>query len=416
MSSDESVSGRLRRESEEGSVYSLTLSEIENIDRRRSLQMRAGSATGLGTSSSVMKLSTPFSASQGKLPVELAHRGSTLSVKSIMEEKESGREQAAVFRQTNEPKKRRKSLLQNQLLQQQQQRREGGSVQVTTQRLGSTSSSPWLSESRKLSILNKEQEEAGLARRSGRRKKSASLRGSVGKSKLFDYLNTRTKRNKEKGTLKGLTKAAQKMHHLPRGGVYVKTSIGAVQFGMPPETIKDSLNLGLDTPLIYVIPKERFNMTVGVNVAELEFPTYYNYFIKQRRITLVTERKTEEDVRAIFQESLYGPEHKYLYSEREFEHCPPRLKASRPDHKLELTYFGSYRAEQGSETVQLSQDKLIRYCFYEENGYAVVDDEKGGEIVVYDNKDKFYFEVFDYNGKYHIRVVMVSIAGKRRVL
>ena len=394
---------RERRDSDESSVYSLSLSEIENVDRRRLLQQRAGSAT-VGTSAgSVMKLSTPFSASQGKLPVELLRRGSAESFKSIAEEKEGVREQAPVFRQAAEPKKRSNSILQNQLLQQQQNRREGGSVQVPQQRLSAQGSSPWLSENRKLSILRKETEDEGFARRGSRKKSGSlrpgSLRGSVGKSKLFDYLNTRTKRNKEKGTLRGVSKAAQKIHHLPRGGIYVKTSIGAVQFGMPPETIKDSLNLGLATPLIYVIPKERFNMTVGVNVAELEFPTYYNYFIKQRRITLVTERKAETDVHAIFQESLYGPEHKYLYSEREFEHCPPRIKESRPNHKLELTYFGSYRAEKGSETVQLSQDKLIRYCFYEENGYALVDDEKGGEIVVYDNKDKFCFEVFDYNGK-----------------
>jgi hypothetical protein len=36
-----------------------------------------------------------------------------------------------------------------------------------------------------------------------------------------------------------------KVHYLPRGGVHVTTKYGAVQFGMPPETIKDAMSLGL---------------------------------------------------------------------------------------------------------------------------------------------------------------------------
>jgi hypothetical protein len=32
---------------------------------------------------------------------------------------------------------------------------------------------------------------------------------------------------------------------------------------MPPETIKDSLNLGLEVPAIFVPPKDRFNLKYG---------------------------------------------------------------------------------------------------------------------------------------------------------
>lgn len=44
---------------------------------------------------------------------------------------------------------------------------------------------------------------------------------------------------------------------LPRGGVVVTTPIGAVQVGMPPDTIKDSMNLGLTVPSVFVFPKVR---------------------------------------------------------------------------------------------------------------------------------------------------------------
>ena len=42
---------------------------------------------------------------------------------------------------------------------------------------------------------------------------------------------------------------------LPRGGVIVHTPIGTVQFGMPPDTIKDSMKLGISVPKIFVYPK-----------------------------------------------------------------------------------------------------------------------------------------------------------------
>ena len=40
-----------------------------------------------------------------------------------------------------------------------------------------------------------------------------------------------------------------KIHYLPRGGVHVTTKYGAVQFGLPPETIKDAMQLGLEVRL-----------------------------------------------------------------------------------------------------------------------------------------------------------------------
>ncbi len=59
---------------------------------------------------------------------------------------------------------------------------------------------------------------------------------------------------------------------LPRGGWVVTTRIGPIQFGMPPETIKDAMSLGLPIPRHFVVPSERFNRNIGpncgINVAE----------------------------------------------------------------------------------------------------------------------------------------------------
>ena len=62
---------------------------------------------------------------------------------------------------------------------------------------------------------------------------------------------------------------------LPRGGISIQTkSVGAVQFGIPPETIKDSMRLGLEVPRVFVVPVERFcreiGPALGINLAEFE--------------------------------------------------------------------------------------------------------------------------------------------------
>src|SRR5450432_1116049 len=95
---------------------------------------------------------------------------------------------------------------------------------------------------------------------------------------------------------------------LGRGGTLVRTSIGGVQFGAPPETIKDALNAGLEVPRIFVMPDTWFSRRRGVTVAELEFPVYYNYFVLERRVTAVCDEAGAQRLRTVLRESLFGPE------------------------------------------------------------------------------------------------------------
>lgn len=62
---------------------------------------------------------------------------------------------------------------------------------------------------------------------------------------------------------------------LPRGGVSVHTeAVGRVQFGIPPETIKDSMNLGLDVPVVYIVPIDRFCREMGPALGTLYLELY----------------------------------------------------------------------------------------------------------------------------------------------
>lgn len=404
------------------SVHSLTLSEIENEkDEEASLPRKLGALKHTNNNASMIRISSPFSASASgrRLP---EHRGSVTSMNSGQSETESqgynapqplARDNSTVFRRNAGPKKRSKSIILNQLLQRRpmdQQLQESIKARRISSGLGNHT--PRLGETRQMSYASKNFKkslEEGLAtsassrklRGRGARGTQVDPRASRKGGKLFEYLTLRMNRSnaKKKASQDASIVETHKVHPLPRGGVHVMTSIGPVQFGMPPETIKDSLNMGLATPVIYIVPKERFNLTVGVNVAELEFPTFYNYFIKQTRITLVTHKKAKDDIQSIFRESLYGPEEKYLYCEKEYEHCPPELKESRPDHLSELKYFAEYKPKKNAKPVKLTLDKLIKYSFYDDKGYAMVANEKGEEIMVYDNKEKFCFEIFDYNGE-----------------
>lgn len=95
---------------------------------------------------------------------------------------------------------------------------------------------------------------------------------------------------------------------LKRGGIVVKTKVGNIQFGIPPETIKDAMALQLEVPRYFVIPHQRFDKKYGVNIAEFEFPAYFNFFIKQRKVCLIGSKEAEEAVRIVFIETLNGPQ------------------------------------------------------------------------------------------------------------
>ena len=86
----------------------------------------------------------------------------------------------------------------------------------------------------------------------------------------------------------------------------VKSAIGSIQFGIPPETLKDSMKVGLPVPEYYIIPDKTFDWNDGTSVMEFEFPVYYNFFMrKQNRTKLICDYQTAQNIKVIFQETLY---------------------------------------------------------------------------------------------------------------
>eukprot|EP00980_Cylindrotheca_fusiformis_P005980 scaffold1278_cov191-Cylindrotheca_fusiformis.AAC.5 len=155
---------------------------------------------------------------------------------------------------------------------------------------------------------------------------------------------------------------------LPRGGISIDTkAAGRVQFGIPPETIKDSMRLGIPVPQIYIVPAERFcrelGPALGVNLAEFEFPAYFNFFVYKKRCTLVVDSQDAQDkICSVFSETLLGPAQfregdPIAYEEEDFAADFPREAI--PNFQKELQHFRIM-----PDGKELTVETLLDFCHF----------------------------------------------------
>jgi hypothetical protein len=83
---------------------------------------------------------------------------------------------------------------------------------------------------------------------------------------------------------------------------------------------------------------------LGVNLAEFEFPAYFNFFVYKKKCTLVVDSEdAEENIRRVFSETLLGPaqfrreENPIAYEPEDFDPEFPRDMI--PDFQKELKHF-----------------------------------------------------------------------------
>lgn len=165
---------------------------------------------------------------------------------------------------------------------------------------------------------------------------------------------------------------------LPRGGYIVDTPLGYIQFGSPPETIKDSMSLPKGVPQYFVLPETFFNWIKGISVAEVEFPLYYNFFLKQRKTRVICKPEQYELFPQVLREAVFGPEK--LAVADDFDPEIPRRQI--PMLEKELAYFRG--------KLQLSD--LVEFLFLENNeitidGVQIHLDDKGEYHVHHGNSE-----------------------------
>lgn len=162
------------------------------------------------------------------------------------------------------------------------------------------------------------------------------------------------------------------------------------------------MQLGLDVPLYYIVPRERFcrdmGPALGVNLAEFEFPAYFNFFIKKQRCTLIVDSiEDEENIRKVFGETLLGPaqfrreENPVKYEEEDFLPDFPREEI--PDFSKELEHFR--KMPDGSELVIETLLNFIHFQSPSRSGGTFGFDRKSGDDSDNDfNLEKFHISFF----------------------
>lgn len=147
----------------------------------------------------------------------------------------------------------------------------------------------------------------------------------------------------------------------------MNTEVGDIQFGIPPETIKDSMKLGITVPTYFVILGEMFDRQAALNMAEFEFPAYFNFFCLKKRVTLICMPDLESRVRAIFTETLLGPADDECTPTE--DHDPSTTDATAyPKFREEGYYLDGMRRN-------LNVDTLIQFKTFDAKSEVIIEDK-----------------------------------------
>ena len=144
---------------------------------------------------------------------------------------------------------------------------------------------------------------------------------------------------------------------------------------MPPETVKDCINMKLDIPNIYVVPTKRFDNKSFVNVCEFEFPAYFNFFVTRKRVKLICSKKEQEKLEIVFQETLLGPKDLSFFESEFGDNVPDGYK---PDFAKELKHF----AVNPFTREELTINTLLEFVNYDDQGAVYLGDDSKLTLVL----------------------------------
>jgi CRP-like cAMP-binding protein len=177
--------------------------------------------------------------------------------------------------------------------------------------------------------------------------------------------------------MKPLQKLNGIVTELPRGGYLVDSPEGYIQFGAPPETIKDTMNLPGSVPEVFVLPRELFNWKKGINLSDMEFPIYYNYFFRNKKTLIICQREQAGRLIRALQEALFGPKD-LIISE---DILRLENKNGYPDLQREFDHFRGGLHFRNVLTLGVFQDNR-----YELGKVTIVQDSSGGFEVLWGSR------------------------------
>lgn len=128
---------------------------------------------------------------------------------------------------------------------------------------------------------------------------------------------------------------------------------------------------GFNVPNAYIVPVERFcremGPALGINLAEFEFPAYFNYFVRNKKCTLVVDSEdAENNIRRVFGETLLGPaqfrDHSAPKPNEDEDFDPSFPREARPNFYKEFYHFRT--AEKSTNYQENTIDTLLEFCHF----------------------------------------------------
>lgn len=169
---------------------------------------------------------------------------------------------------------------------------------------------------------------------------------------------------------------------LRRGGVIIHTSAGVVQYGVSPETIKDTMTLECGVPDLFLLPRNLFLEDLGLSMADLEFPIYYNFFVRGRKIRVVCDEGTRKRAEVVVREAIFGPAN---LATMELDFPAGAASPGFPDMKREMEYF----RRNPRTGKRMRMDDLVEFLVYDVSGKVRVGD------LEFDAKEEDWFVIRD---------------------
>ena len=201
----------------------------------------------------------------------------------------------------------------------------------------------------------------------------------------------------------------------------VHTALGNVQFGIPPETIKDAMNMEFadgaqdirsKMPVCYVIPHQLFDQKCGICMAEVEFPTYFNFFVLGRKPTFLTYPSVERRLRKVLRETLVGP----TAIDQDSQYSPKYPMEKRSDILKECAFIRTFNdPDELMEFIHFKDDRSIDLTSaLVEKLQASGSKDVNTDVKVIIKDEGTFFSVLENDTK--IATIPAKIATESRVL
>jgi len=160
---------------------------------------------------------------------------------------------------------------------------------------------------------------------------------------------------------------------MERGGILITDDEFMLQIGAYPESIKDTMKIKRGVPDLYLLPEELFDLELGVNAADIEFPAYYNFFIKGRKLRFICHSHQLRPIMRVLREAVFGP----WKIDVEDDFINGRDSFGFPDFQKEMDFF---RENPKSSNNRLLLKHIAQPYIFDENRQVVVDGVRITEV------------------------------------